>query len=88
MALDAPSGDVRKTTWARYESFEDETEKKIGSKNCEQELQMTILVGLGKEIVQLLNIVAFVCLHIVCNVYHVVHNWAPHVYEMCLNSKF
>jgi hypothetical protein len=48
-----------------------------------------------KEIIHLLEIIAFLCVFLlVCNVYHVVHNWAPYVYEsvycdeMCPESNF
>jgi hypothetical protein len=54
---------------------EDPAKKNLGFKTSKQELQVTVLVGVEKELVQLLKIIVVLCICIlVCNVYHVVHN--------------
>lgn len=54
---------------------EDHANKNLGFKTSKQELQVTVLVGVEKELVQLLKIIVVLCICIlVCNVYHVIHN--------------
>jgi hypothetical protein len=57
----------------KQEGLEDETKKDYRFRKGEQDLEMSALVSLGKEIIELLKIIACVCVCIlVRNVYQVV----------------
>ncbi|KAJ1275971.1 hypothetical protein BS78_05G177900 [Paspalum vaginatum] len=49
--------------------------KTVNLKACEQEMDMSVIAGLGNEIIQILKFISCVCVGIlICNVYYVIHN--------------